>query len=267
MKTFNNSRKTPQLGQHFLQDGKVISEMLKAADINSEDNVLEVGPGKGILTAPLMDKAKHVYAIEKDGDLHFKLKKKYADKENITLYNQDIREFDLNSLPVGYKVAANIPYYLTGQLIRMLTTVANKPTVAVLMIQKEVAERLTAPAGHATILQLTSQVSADVELVTIVTRDKFNPPPAVDSAVVKFIFHKEPRVSPVEQAGFFKVLKHSFAGKRKKIANTLSSLTHLTKDELGEMLKSLSLSSDARPQELNLDQWLSFYEEIKKKTV
>jgi len=254
-----SGKKTPKLGQHFLTDETIIDEIISFADVSNNDTVLEIGPGKGILTEGLLKSGAKVIAVEKDHELFGFLRKKYRNNDNFAVYQGDIRDFDYKILPKGYKIVANIPYYLTGQLISQLTESSNKPKEAVLMIQKEVAERLTAPKGESSLLQLSTEVFAKVERGRVVTRDKFNPPPKVDSALIKLIFASKSALNKEEQKVFFRFLKFAFAGKRKKLLNTLPGALKIDKNELLKVLSELNLSENSRPQELDLKQWITLY--------
>lgn len=253
---------TPKLGQHFLNDESVIEEIINAADIDPKDFVLEVGPGKGILTEALVKKAGMVLAIEKDEELFEFLKKKFKGGSNLNLINQDIRDLDLDKLPKNYKFVANIPYYLTGQLIRDFLSSANPPALSVLMLQKEVAERLTGKKGQGNLLQIASELYSDIEIVAIVPKNKFSPPPKVDSAVVRFARKTKPAISPPEQKSFFRLLKFAFAGKRKKLTNTLGSALSIEKEDLLNAFNEVGIPENARPQELDLAMWIKLYKHL-----
>ena len=255
--------KTPKLGQHFLTDEAVVNQAVAAAHLTKTDTVLEVGPGQGFLTKALLDSAGKVVAIEKDGDLHFYLKRKFKNYKNLELVLGDVRQFDFGVLPKDYKIVANIPYYLTGQLIQQILTAKNAPQSAIFMLQNEVADRLTAPPGQSNLLQLTSQVFAETEKVMFVPRAKFNPPPAVDSALVALRKRAAALISESEQGPFFRILKFAFAGKRKKITNTLAAALALPKSDFEQVLEKLSLSKNARPQELGIFEWLALYKHLR----
>lgn len=250
---------TPKLGQHFLNDESVIKDILSAANLNSKDFVLEVGPGKGILTEGLVKHAGMVLAIEKDEELFDFLKQKFKGSANLNLINQDVRDLDLEKLPKDYKFVANIPYYLTGQLIRDFLSSRNPPSVSVLMLQKEVAERLTGKKGEGSLLQLASELFSDIEIVTMVPKSKFSPPPKVDSAVVRFTRKAKLEIKPTEQKTFFRLLKFAFAGKRKKLTNTLGSALNMEKEDLLNAFREVGIPENARPQELDLALWIKLY--------
>lgn len=254
---------TPKLGQHFLTNHEVIDKIITAADLSKKDTVLEVGPGRGILTAELLKAAGTVVAVEKDGELHHKLKKKFKDSDNFELSLGDIRNFHLGLMPKNYKVVANIPYYLTGQLIPWLLTSQNPPSLSVLMIQNEVADRLTGPKGSGNLLQLASQVFAEPQKVFFVPREDFDPAPNVDSAVITLKKHKKDMVPAGEQRSFFRILKFAFSGKRKKITNTLSAALKVPREQILKALEQTGLSENARPQELLLAEWIQFYNQLK----
>src|SRR3989338_2261686 len=254
--------KTPKLGQHFLTDPDVVKKIVEASEISDKDTVLEIGPGKGMLTKALVETGAQIFAIEKDGELHHYLKKKFKDTANLVLVHGDVRDFHFSKLPDNFKVAANIPYYLTGQLIQKLLSADSRPSLMVLMLQKEVAERLIAPKGDTNLLHLTTKVFADTSIITIVPRENFDPPPKVDSAVVKFKVRSKPLLPKQEQIIFFRLLKFAFAGKRKKITNTLSAALRIQKEDLSKILSSLGFDDNTRPQELDLSEWLDLYRKI-----
>ena len=251
------------LGQHFLTDTSVVDKIIDAAALSINDTVLEIGPGKGVLTEKLIEAAGKIVAVEKDEELCRYLKKKF-DASNLELIQDDIRNFSLGNLPEVYKVVANIPYYLTGQLIPLLLTAPRPPKLLVLMIQKEVAERLTAPKGHSSLLQLTTQVFAQTAIVGIVNRAAFTPAPEVDSAVIVIKPHSIPKVPADVQKNFFRILKFAFSGKRKKLVNTLSAGMRISRDDVKGALNEVGLTEFARPQELDLDQWIALFRVLAK---
>nr|MBA3679534.1 ribosomal RNA small subunit methyltransferase A [Candidatus Saccharibacteria bacterium] len=173
------------LGQHWLFDGPSLQAIIDAAELQSTDTVLEIGPGRGPLTDLLSQNAKQVIAVEKDTDLIEGLKVQFILQENVEIIQADIMEFDLREVPKDYVVVANIPYYLTSAIIRLLMESVNPPKKLVLLIQKEVAERITAMPGALSVLAVSVQLYALPEYVATVTKDKFQPPPKIDSAILR----------------------------------------------------------------------------------
>ncbi|MBC7581790.1 ribosomal RNA small subunit methyltransferase A, partial [Aeromicrobium sp.] len=171
------------LGQHWLNDPASLQAMCDAAELITDDVVLEIGPGLGTLTTLLIDQAKEVVAVEFDDYLAKALPRRIT-SASLTVVNQDILSFDYTSLPPDYKVVANIPYYLTSNLIRVLSETPNQPSVAVLLVQKEVAQRVAAAPGDMSLLSVTAQFYWQTGLGPIVLAELFTPPPKVDSQVL-----------------------------------------------------------------------------------
>lgn len=252
------------LGQNFLVDEEVLSAILEAASLQRSDTVLEVGPGLGVLTRKLVQRAKRVVAVEKDHRLFSLLTREYPEGQtNLELVLGDILKFHIAKVIAGkYKVVANIPYYLTSKLISNLLELPEgaKPEMLVLMIQKEVAERITAPAGETSVLSLAVNYYAHAEIVRVVPKDCFWPVPEVDSAVIRIVPKKT--VPKGDAKKFFRLIHLSFSGKRKQLHNTLGKALGLSREELDHALSESGLDSSARPQQLSLEQWLKLTERL-----
>ena len=244
------------LGQHWLRDRDTLEYIAEEADITADDTVLEIGPGLGTLTSELLRRAKNVIAVEFDPDLARKLPGQFPGK-NLEVIHQDILQFDLTKLPAGYKVVANVPYYITSKIVQLLMTSKNKPAVATLLVQKEVAERLAARPGDMSILAVSAQLFAEVSLGETVPAELFTPPPKVDSAVVTLRSRPEPLVKPEEERAFFRLVKAGFSAKRKKLRSSLAGGLCLEKTVVAEYLATVGLSEDARAEDLSIPQWLS----------
>lgn len=242
------------LGQHWLKDREVLSHIADLAEINPEDTVLEIGPGLGTLTSELLRRAKKVVAVELDEDLATKLPGQFPGKD-LEVVNEDILSFDLRRLPKGYVVVANVPYYITSKIIKLLTTSENRPRAIVLLIQKEVAERLAAKPGDMSILAVSAQVYAEVSLGDVVPAELFTPPPKVDSQVVVCKMRPEPLVSEDEEQDFFRVVKAGFSAKRKKLKSSLSSGLHISKPEAEKLLGEAGIDPDNRAEMLSIEDW------------
>jgi 16S rRNA (adenine1518-N6/adenine1519-N6)-dimethyltransferase len=244
------------LGQHWLRDRDTLAYIADSADISSDDTVLEIGPGLGTLTSELLRRAKNVVAVEFDEELARKLPAQFPGKK-LEVIHQDILQFDLSKLPTGYKVAANVPYYITSKIVQLLMTAKNKPATTVLLVQKEVAERLAAAPGDMSILAVSAQLFAEVELGDTVPAALFTPPPKVDSAVVILRTRDEPLVGPQYEKQFFRLVKAGFSAKRKKLRSSLSGGLGISKDQVGEYLTAAGISPDVRAEDLSIPQWSS----------
>jgi 16S rRNA (adenine1518-N6/adenine1519-N6)-dimethyltransferase len=242
------------LGQHWLKDRDVLANIAEEAGISENDTVLEIGPGLGTLTSELLRRAKKVVAVELDGDLARKLPGQFPGKE-LEVINQDILTFDLRNLPEDYVVVANVPYYITSKIVQLLTTAVNKPRTIVLLIQKEVAERMAARPGEMSILAVSSQVYAEVRLGEVVPAALFTPPPKVDSQVVILEMRQKPQVTPEGEKHFFRIVKAGFSAKRKKLRSSIASGLHISKPEAEKLLKDASISPEDRAEELSIDDW------------
>ena len=242
------------LGQHWLKDPDILADIAEAAELTGDDVVLEIGPGLGTLTSRLLARANSVTAVEFDADLARKLPGQFPGKK-LTVVNQDILQFDLNQLPKNYKVVANVPYYITSKIVEKLMTAENKPSVAVLLVQKEVAERIAAEAGNMSILSVSVQIFAEAELDIEVPRQFFTPPPKVDSQVVVLRTRNNPLITPEDQRDFFRIVKAGFSAKRKKLQSSLSGGLGIDKSAAEELLKNAGISPDARAEDLAIEDW------------
>ena len=248
------------LGQHWLKDPEILADIAEAAELTSDDVVLEIGPGLGTLTSRLLARANSVTAVEFDADLARKLPGQFPGKK-LTVVNQDILQFDLNQLPKNYKVVANVPYYITSKIVEKLMTAENKPSIAVLLVQKEVAERIAADPGDMSILAVSVQVFAEAELDIEVPRQFFTPPPKVDSQVVVLRTRNSPLITSEDQRDFFRIVKAGFSAKRKKLRSSLSGGLGIDKSVAEELLKNAGISPDARAEDLAIEDWKSLLKE------
>jgi 16S rRNA (adenine1518-N6/adenine1519-N6)-dimethyltransferase len=253
------------LGQHWLSDVEALKAMVEAAAVSPTDTVLEVGPGLGTLTKELLTEVAHVIAVEFDAELARNLTQNMSlevgpIKDKLTVVNEDILSFDFASLPHPYKVVANIPYYLTSNLIRVLSETSNPPEAASLLVQKEVAERVCAKPGNMSILSVTAQFYWEVSLGRIVKAELFTPPPKVDSQVLIMKYRQEPLFEDVDTKQFFRLVKAGFSQKRKTLQNSLSGGLAISKDQAKELLDAADVPVSARAQTLSLDDWYALYE-------
>lgn len=247
------------LGQHWLQDRQVLASIADTASLTEQDTVLEIGPGLGTLTSELLKRAKAVVAVEYDAELARKLPGQFPGK-NLTVIHQDILQFDLSQLPSGYKVVANVPYYITSSIIETLMTASNKPVLAVLLVQKEVARRLVANPGDMSVLAVATQVFADVSLGEVVRRELFFPEPKVDSQVVVLKTLMRPRVEAKDQKRFFCIVKAGFREKRKKLRSSMAAGLAISKPEAETLLERTGIDANKRAQDLSIEEWLHLTE-------
>ncbi|MDP2736103.1 MAG: 16S rRNA (adenine(1518)-N(6)/adenine(1519)-N(6))-dimethyltransferase RsmA [bacterium] len=253
-KTSPNDR----LGQNFLTEKRVASKMLTAAELKPSDTVLEVGPGIGTLTLELVKEVKEVVAVEKDPALVEILKETLRETNSVKVVQGDILETKV-PLPQGYKVVANLPYYLTSHIIRMFLEREARPQLLVLMVQKEVAQRICAKPPDMSLLAVSVQFHGVPTLVTPVRKTAFWPQPKVDSAIIKIVPHKEE--PPVESKRFFAVVKAGFSQPRKQLANNLASGLKIPKKEAEAMLEAAGISPSLRAETLSLADWMRLTKE------
>lgn len=249
-----------KLGQNFLKNKDIVKRIVDSANLNVDDFVLEVGPGKGILTEELAKVCKEVMAVEIDRNLIAALRSKFERNDKVKILEGDILEMNVEGImsrelrSKGYKVVANIPYYITSPIIRFFLENEFSPKEMILMVQKEVAERIVAKPGNHSILSLSVQYYADPELLFCVSKNDFEPVPEVDSAVIRIKAGAE-RMAQKETENFFRTVRAGFCAKRKTLANNLSNSFHLDKKETEAKLKSAGISGTVRAQEVTIEDW------------
>ena len=245
-----------RFGQNFLVDLNVLADIVAAAELRPDDTVVEVGPGLGILTRELAQRARRVIAVEVDRDLASILKRALASLSNVEIVNADILEFDplkaLNGAP--YKVVANLPYYITSPTLRHFLEARHKPKLLVVMVQREVAERIVAAPGSMSLLSVSVQFYGDARLVRLVPAHAFYPQPKVDSAVVRIDVYDRPAVD-VDPEKFFRVVHAGFAQPRKQLHNALARGLWLPPGKAIELLREAGIDEKRRAQTLSLDEW------------
>ncbi|MFZ5982242.1 MAG: 16S rRNA (adenine(1518)-N(6)/adenine(1519)-N(6))-dimethyltransferase RsmA [Patescibacteria group bacterium] len=251
-----------KLGQNFLVDQSIVKKIIESANLEKDDFVLEVGPGKGILTVELAERAGQVMAIEIDTTLIPALKNKFKNQKNVEVVNEDILKISLPSLLgscLKYKVIANIPYYITSKIIRLFLENNFPPEEMILMVQKEVAERIVACPGKMSLLGLSVQYYATAKILFEVPRKCFSPIPEVDSAVIR-ITHRMEHGTEEKTRKLFRLARIGFSSKRKTLLNNLANGLHLNKELVLEKLKSAGFSEKTRAQELSLADWKNLTE-------
>lgn len=242
------------LGQHWLKDRLILEAIIDSAELKHTDHVVEIGPGLGTMTSVILARAGSVTAIEYDDELARKLPGQFPGKQ-LDVVNTDILQYDFSSIEGPYKVVGNIPYYITNKIVRSLTETTHQPSIAVLLMQKEVAERIAAGPGEMSILSVITQVFYETELGPMVPRDYFTPPPKVDSQVIILRLRSKPLVEPVDQKLFMRVVKAGFAARRKKLRSSLAGGLAISKQASEQLFEAAGIDKDARAQELSIEQW------------
>ena len=249
------------LGQHWLDDVEALEAIVEYADIKTTDTVLEIGPGLGSLTGYLTRQAKHVIAVELDEELAATLAGR-VDANNLRVVQADILHFNLVDLPTAYKVVANIPYYLTSNLLRYLSESLNPPRMMVLLVQEEVAQRICARPGQMSLLSVSVQLYYDARLGIVIPAELFNPPPKVDSQVVILTRHAKPLFHELDTKKFFRLVKAGFSERRKKLRSSLSGGLGISKEQADRLLSSSNVDGDQRAQQLGLADWHKLYKNL-----
>lgn len=249
------------LGQHWLHDKASLEAMCDAAGVTDADTVLEIGPGLGTLTQLLVQRAAQVIAVEFDPALARQLPSR-VNANNLEIVHADILSFNLSRLPEGYKVVANVPYYITSKIVQLLLTAENKPERAALLVQKEVAERLAAQPGDMSILGVSAQYFAEVSLAEEVPAYLFTPPPKVDSQIVVLKTRHSPLVGDVSERLFFKAVKAGFSAKRKKLRSSLAGGLGIEKAAAEQMLIAAGIDIHERAENLTLQDWATLAKQL-----
>ncbi len=255
-------KKKKQYGQNFLTNSAIPKRIAAESGIEPDDAVIEIGPGFGILTRELSAVASKVVAIEIDTELMEILPQKLAECNNVKIINSDILKTDIDSLikeEFGNKqvcVCANLPYYITTDIVMKLLEGEYGFKTITVMVQKEVAERFCAKAGAEGYGAITASISyyASVKRLFTVKAGSFDPKPKVDSAVIRFDLHKEPIVKPIDKATLFKVIRAAFSQRRKTLSNSLNSYfgSSISKQKIIEIIKEAGFPENVRGEELDI---------------
>lgn len=241
------------LGQNFLIDKNVLRKIIEASDIKSSDTILEVGPGIGTLTQELAEKAERIIAVEKSKTMIEILKETVKDYKNIEVIDEDILKFE--SEITNYKLIANIPYYLTSPLIRKFLETNNPPEFMVLMLQKEVAQRICAKPSDMSLLAVSVQFYAEAKIISYVSKNCFWPAPKIDSAIIKITPLIDKNKKQIDIDLFFKVVKAGFSQPRKQLGNNLSKILKIERKKIDEWLLKNNLKSNQRAETLSTEDW------------
>ncbi len=250
-------------GQNFLISKSIYSKIIKEAELKDSDQVLEVGPGLGFMTMELSPKIERLVAVELDDRLAEILESRLKELglDNVELVNQDVLEFDSCSKfnSTDYKVVANLPYNISSAFLRKMLSSEKGPELSVLLLQKEVAERIIARPPEMSLLALSVQYYTEAFFIKKVSAGNFWPKPKVDSAIVKLRKKSALPLDRAEEESFFKLLRLGFSSKRKMLKNNLLKNSNLSSKDVDGILGKAGLNSKIRPQELSLSDWIKLY--------
>jgi len=263
------ARATKGLGQHFLIDRSVLGTIVGAADLSADDTVVEVGPGLGILTAELLQAGANVVAVEVDPRLASALRRTFSASKRLAIVNADVLDVNPPDLICAagshesgagtYKVIANLPYYVAAAILRRFLEASVKPSMMVVMVQREVGESIAASPGDLSLLGVSVQVYGKPTLVAAIPPTAFYPEPKVDSAVVRIDVHEKPLVDENDAAGFFDLVKAGFSAPRKQLRNSLSIGLNVEAAEATAMLSEAGISPERRPGTVSIEEWMRVY--------
>lgn len=266
---FKHAKKT--YGQHALADASYVRKMIEVARIVPGETILEVGPGTGILTQALVDAGAKVIAVEADADLIPALREKFG--ERVRIIEGDIlsslrgakRQKNLARSFAGaqddnYRVIANIPYNITSELIQKFLTSKTPPSELILMVQREVADRITAKPGDMSLLSVACQLYAECKRLFAVPAGAFRPVPKVDSAVVSLRLRQHPALGTQDPEEVIKIAKAGFSSPRKQLHGNLASAGFGTKENIKAILEAIGLNPRVRAEELSVEQWVALAE-------
>lgn len=245
-----------RLGQNFLVDRSIIRKIIAAADLKPQDIVLEIGPGLGALTLELAKRTKQVVAVEKDPGLVNILNRELKEN-NIKIIQGDILKTPNNKIP--YKVIGNLPFYLTAPAIRkMLESEGSRPQRLVLVVQKEVAQRICAKPPDMSLLAVSVQFYSKPKIVSYISKKAFWPQPEVDAAIIKIRVKKRKNNEEL----FFKIVRAGFSRPRKQLANNLSKFLDIDRIKAGEWLRRNKIQPNQRAETLNIKDWIRLTENL-----
>lgn len=250
-------------GQNFLINEAVYEEIINSADLKNTDEVLEVGPGLGFLTARLADKVKQVTAVELDDKLASFLQIGLSSQSvsNVKIINEDVLQFKESQLSCPYKIVANLPYNISSFFLRKFLSTDYRPELMVLLLQKEVAERIVAKPGDMSLLAVSVQYYAQAEIINIVSPRDFWPAPQVESAIIKIKPYREGlKYKDQEQIeAFFRLVKMGFSAKRKMLKNNLAAGLNLDAKNLAEVLEFKGFNPKIRAEDLSVSDWQKLF--------
>lgn len=250
-------------GQNFLRSEKYAKKLIDSINPDKNDIIVEIGPGEGFVTSLLIERVKHVFAIEIDTRFIYELKRKFKER-NFTVYNEDILTYNFDRLPIekgSYKVIGSLPYNISKKIIKNVFEYERRPELFSFIIQKEVAQDYTAEHPRSTFLSNFAKIYSSARYISTVPKERFFPRPKVDGAIVKFILKEKIQRNHKKFARF---LKASFANPRKKLINNLVSLGDKRKNELKKRFVDIGIKENARASDISFENWLVLHEFIRK---
>ncbi len=263
-------RPKKRLGQHFLIGEAVLERILSAAELSPGDIVVEVGPGLGILTEELAKQRARVIAVELDSKLVALLKKRLADFPDVKIVHADIlkvtpqrllqNNLSASELVRGYKVIANLPYYITSPVLRHFLEAQPRPSEMVVMVQKEVGEAIAATPGKMRLLSVRAQFYSKPAIISYVPAASFYPPPKVDSVILRLDVYSRPPIEVSDVAGFFDIVMHGFSAPRKQLRNSLAHSLGMPPGQVALLLEKTGIDAKRRAETLSLEEWRKLWE-------
>ncbi len=254
-----------RLGQHFLVDEDILECILSAAELSRKDIIVEVGPGLGILTKRLAEVAGKVIAVELDFKLVRMLRESLASFSNVKIIHADILKIapqqllgdylTIPELAQGYKVVANLPYYITSPILRHFLEAWAKPSLMVVMVQKEVGEAIAANPGKMSLLSVSTQFYSKPTIIAFVPAGSFYPPPKVDSLILRLDVYSKPTIEVCDVDSFFDMVSCGFRSPRKQLRNSLAQALGMSPSQVALLLGRAGIEAKRRAETLNLGEW------------
>jgi len=261
----HHMRPNKSFGQNFLVDRAILQKIIEAAELEQDDQVLEVGAGTGVLTRELAREVRRVVAVELEQDMLTLLEKTAGGHPNVEIIARNLLYLDPQEVfgQDRYKLVANLPYYITAPTFRHFLESANPPRLLVVMVQYEVAQRITAKPGDLSLLAVIIQFYGQPRIIARVPARAFYPAPKVDSAIVRVDLHAQTPLGPEERDGFFRVVQAGFSERRKQIHNSLTHGLHHKNEEIRAWLDAAGIEANRRAETLSIEEWLRLWHEAK----
>ena len=265
----NNISPSRDRGQNFLVDEKVLEKIIESANLKKDDVVLEIGAGFGTLTERLAQKAGKIITVESDRGILPILRRNLENYKNVEIIEKDVLSvvnYESKIMNYEYKIVANLPYQITSIVLRKFLENEPRPNEMMVMVQKEVAERICAISGEMSILAVSVQFFGQPEIIQIVPRSSFYPTPEVDSAILRISRIKnesETNLKRIDVKDFFRVVKVGFSARRKQLHNNLANGLRLKSEEAKNILLDLGLDIQVRAQDLSVDDWINLGNKLK----
>ncbi|MGI9061759.1 MAG: 16S rRNA (adenine(1518)-N(6)/adenine(1519)-N(6))-dimethyltransferase RsmA [Ktedonobacteraceae bacterium] len=260
-------RPNKSFGQNFLIDRSVLMEIVAAADIHVDDQILEVGAGTGVLTRELAKHAQRVVAVEMERDMLALLAETTGQYENVERIARNLLFLDPLDVfgTAPYKLVANLPYYITAPTFRHFLESANPPRAIVVMVQEEVAQRIVAGPGDLSLLAVSIQFYGRPRIVAQVPARAFYPAPKVGSAILRIDVYEQPPLTAQERNGFFRLVQAGFSEKRKQLHNSLTHGLHRKNEEVRALLTTANIATSRRAETLSIEEWLQLWQTIQNR--